>query len=260
MLTKTCPAHFKTLDDSDGPGTYEAIVSVFGNVDSQGDRVVKRAFQNDLARWKGSGYPIPVIWSHDWRNPFSLIGTTLDAKETDLGLYTKNRLDIDSNDQARQVHRLMRDGRIHQFSFAYEVLDGDWVKSESEEEDPDVWDRGVYELRELQLFEHGPCLVGANDETQLLDVKTRGMPSGLMLAHAQLLAVKEGRVLSAANESRIRDIRDLAEDILGSLGEPKGAPAPAGDPDAEPPLKTEDVRGQLAELTDLRDLYAGWES
>jgi HK97 family phage prohead protease len=227
MPTKTCTAQFKTLTEEDAPGTYEAIVSVFGNVDSVGDRVVKGAFKNTLSKWEERGVPIPVVWSHQWGDPFSIIGLTLDVAEKDPGLWVKGRLDIDANDRARQVHRLMLDGRIHQFSFAYEVIEGEYVKSE---EDNDAEGGGLF------------------------TVKGRGSDSELVALHARLLAVKEGRVLSAANESRIRDIRDTAEDILGSLGEPKTAKDP------EDPPKAEDWRIGLSELADLRDLYASWES
>jgi HK97 family phage prohead protease len=258
MPTKTLPAQFKVLTGDDPPGTYEALVSIFGNVDSQGDRVVKGAFAKTLDRWQERGVPIPVVWSHQWGDPFSIIGLTLDATEKDRGLWVKGRLDIDANDRARQVHRLMLDGRIHQFSFAYEVIDGEYVKTEddNDEEGGGLYGPGVYELRELDIFEHGPCLLGANQETELLTVKGRGPESELVNLHARLLAVKEGRVLSAANESRIRDIRDTAEDILGSLGEPKAA---VGSTVTEPP-EVEDCRAGLSQLADLRDLYAAWES
>ena len=41
-LTKAYPAKFATLDEKEG--RVEALVSIFGNVDLVGDRVVKGAF------------------------------------------------------------------------------------------------------------------------------------------------------------------------------------------------------------------------
>jgi Caudovirus prohead serine protease len=68
-LHKSYPvASFKPLDDDEAGGTFEAIVSVFGNVDLVGDRVVKGAFKSSLKRWRESDDPIPVIWSHQWDN------------------------------------------------------------------------------------------------------------------------------------------------------------------------------------------------
>lgn len=56
-------------------GIFGAVVSVFGNVDSVGDRVVPGAFKASLARWQASHDPIPVIWPHQWDNPEATSGS-----------------------------------------------------------------------------------------------------------------------------------------------------------------------------------------
>ncbi|MGH8512864.1 MAG: HK97 family phage prohead protease, partial [Gammaproteobacteria bacterium] len=56
-------------------GRVEAYVSVFGNVDLQGDRIISTAFDRSLAKWRASGDPIPVVWSHAWGDPAMHIGT-----------------------------------------------------------------------------------------------------------------------------------------------------------------------------------------
>lgn len=72
----------------DRNGTFSALVSVFGNVDHGGDRVMPGAFTKSLARWEASGDPIPVIWNHAWDNPAAHIGKVnpSDAVETAEGL------------------------------------------------------------------------------------------------------------------------------------------------------------------------------
>ena len=148
-------AHFKALDDS---GTFEAIVSVFGNVDLVGDRVVKGAFADSLAEWAASGDPIPVIWSHQWADPDMHIGAVTEAEERDEGLYVKGTLDLDAP-VAAQVHRLLKSRRVREFSFAYDVLD------EKKSRD------GANELLKLGIIEVGPTLKGANPDTVLIDAK-----------------------------------------------------------------------------------------
>lgn len=153
------------------PGEFEAIVSVFGNVDSYGDVMVPGAFVDTLAAWEKSGNPIPVIWSHDWNDPDSHIGYVLDAQEvpaakfgpdSPAGLYIKGANDIDTNARALQVSRLMAGGRITQFSFAYEETDAGY---------------GVYGgmeawlIKACGLIEVGPTLLGANQETTLIGAK-----------------------------------------------------------------------------------------
>ena len=50
MLFKTVAAQIKAAGPEDGleEGEFEALVSVFGNIDSYGDKVMKGAFANTL--------------------------------------------------------------------------------------------------------------------------------------------------------------------------------------------------------------------
>lgn len=160
---------FKALGDAPGSeaGTFEAIVSVFGNVDLGGDVVQPGAFEKSLAEWRAAGDPIPVIWSHDWEDPYAHIGGVDPnlAEETDAGLKVVGTLDVQTNPFAAQVYRLLKERRVKEFSFAYEVND-------SEDQD------GVRNLRELSIIEVGPTLKGMNPATQLLAVKAdQGTPA-----------------------------------------------------------------------------------
>lgn len=91
MKTKSFAARIKsvgTTDDEDS-GEFEALVSVFGNVDHYGEVVMPGAFKASLAQWKDRGDPIPVIWSHQWADPFSHLGIVKSAEETEKGLLIK---------------------------------------------------------------------------------------------------------------------------------------------------------------------------
>lgn len=166
MLTKAAPVRVKAGEqDGLAEGQFEAIVSVFGNVDSYGDVVMKGAFADDLLEWAKSGNPIPVLWSHMSADPDYHIGEVLEAKETDEGLWVRGQLDLDAP-KATQVYRLLKGRRVTQFSFAYDILDAGWGKRD---------DQDVYELRKLKVYEVGPTLIGANQETRLIGVKA-GQP------------------------------------------------------------------------------------
>lgn len=156
--TKDGPVRLK-LDDRSDTGEFEAIVSVFGNVDSVGDRVVPGAFAESLAAWKERPGPIPVIWSHRWDDPDAHIGIVTSAVEDDEGLRITGKLDVADNPTAARVWKLLKGRRVDSFSFAYDVVDE--VKGED----------GANELRTLDLLEVGPTLVGANRETRLLSAK-----------------------------------------------------------------------------------------
>lgn len=149
-----------------GPGEFIALAAVFGNIDSYGDRIVKGAFAETLAGWEASGDPIPVIWQHNWSDPHAHIGHVLDARETDEGLLYRGLLDIDpalENPLARQVYRLMKGRRVTQQSFGFDVTDGRSVTEDG---------RDVFEITRVHLYEVGPCLVGVNQATNLLDIKS----------------------------------------------------------------------------------------
>jgi HK97 family phage prohead protease len=137
-----------------------ALVSVFHNIDHMGDRVQPGAFTKSLEKWHASGDPIPVIWSHSWQDPMAHIGTVTSAKETDQGLEIEYDLDVEKNPFAKQVAILLRERRVREHSFAYDVI------REHKARD------GANDLYELDIIEAGPTLKGANDQTLLLDVKS----------------------------------------------------------------------------------------
>jgi HK97 family phage prohead protease len=191
-MHKTCPVQIKAAGTADGleDGQFRAVVSVFNNRDSVGDVVMPGAFTDTLQEWKASGDSIPIYWSHQMHDPDFNIGYVLDAAETDQGLEVLGQLDLDPEApaKARQVYRLLKGRRVTQFSFAYDVLEGGPAEHDGQ---------SVIELRKLKLYEVGPTPIGANQETELLDVKAAAL---------QLTAdLKAGRVLSSKNEGTLRD-------------------------------------------------------
>ena len=166
--TKTFGAAFKALgpDDGEPVGSFEAIVSVFDNVDKVGDRIKSTAFDNTLEKWRKSGDPIPVILSHNWDDPFAIIGhadpNNVKAIEG-RGLYVKGQIDhLEDNPVAAQVHRLMGSRLLKEFSFGYTVPAGGETKAQD----------GAYDLTEINLIEVGPTLKGVNPDTELLSLKS----------------------------------------------------------------------------------------
>lgn len=119
---------------------------------------------------------------------------------------------------------------MKQFSFAYDTLEGAWV---------DVEDHrygGYYELRKLRVHEVGPCLIGANQETELLAAKAVELTRG----------IKAGRVLSQTNYDRLTKARDAITEVLDAAtpedpndakqhaSQPASGAASGGDPAREP--------------------------
>ncbi|MEU2789021.1 HK97 family phage prohead protease [Streptomyces sp. NPDC007100] len=227
MRTKDFSARVKAAGVADGlaEGQFVALVSVFGNEDSMGDIVRPGAFTETLKDWEAKGDPIPVIWSHDWSDPFSHVGTVVKAVETLQGLEVTGQIDdLDTNPTASQVYRLLKGRRVTQFSFAYDVGEGAWVK-----DDEHPWG-GYYELRRLKLHEVGPCLVGANQETELLAAKAAGLARG----------TKAGRVLSQKNFETLTSAYAAIGEVLDSAQPEKAAPRKTSDEPGQPGAEAAD--------------------
>jgi HK97 family phage prohead protease len=145
-------------------GTFEALVAVFNNIDHGGDRIMPGAFTKTLAEWNATGDPIPVILSHQWDDPMAHVGVAYakDMVETDRGLMVKGTLDVNDNEVAKQVHRLMQRRSLKEFSFGYQVAKGGEKRAKD----------GANELSEVSLIEIGPTLKGLNPATELHAVKS----------------------------------------------------------------------------------------
>lgn len=190
--TKVCTAQVKAAGEADGlaDGQFSAYASVFGTKDSYGDIVLPGAFAESLAEWKESGAPIPLYWSHGMHDVENLIGEVLEASEDDHGLLVTAQLDIVESAKAAAVYRHLKGRRIRQMSFAYDVLDAEMTDT-------------AYELRKLRLHEVSVVQIGANQDTEILAVKTA----------ADHLA-KAGKVISSKNLDSLVSARDSIDAVI----------------------------------------------
>lgn len=216
MRTKTFPARIKLNPDDDGTeledastdsavGQFEALVSVFGNKDAYGEKVMPGAFTRTLEEWATKGDPIPVYWSHRLDDPDFNIGHVLEASETEEGLYVKAQLDLD-NPKAIATHNLMKSRRVTDFSFSFNVPPGGAKEGDD-----------AVELTDIDLYEVGPTPIGANPATDLIGVKG---PRGAYDNGGWLGGFKAGRVLSEKNVGVIKDARSAlrsADEALAAL-------------------------------------------
>lgn len=177
-------------------GEIVAYASVFGNVDSYGDRIVKGAFDATLKEWEQSDRVIPLLYGHDFADPFSNIGAVTNAVEDDHGLKITARLDLD-NPKAAQVHRLILEKRLSEMSFAFRVTDGQFVTEDEED---------IYEIRGLKLFEVSVVPIGANDQTEIVSAKSVAE----FLTTAAKQAVSQGTTSKHDVDSALALIGDLA--------------------------------------------------
>ena len=155
MKTKDFALQVKDLSED---GTFEGYGSIFGNVDSYGEKVMPGAFVESLARHKREGSNVLMLWNHDPHQP---IGVWDDLAEDAKGLWGKGRFLLDIQ-RAREVHTLAKAKAIGGLSIGYR------------EEDTDQ-DGQVRLLKKLGLYEISPVTFPANRRARIEAVKSERM-------------------------------------------------------------------------------------
>lgn len=212
---KEAPAAATMPDD----GAVEGYAATFDRIrDSYGDVIAKGAFADSLKRWQEIDKPIPLLYGHSTTDPQYNIGRVVEAREDDHGLFVRAEFDAD-NPKAQYVRKLVKEGRLYQFSFAYEVQDAGTVELEDGAD--------AYELRKLDLFEVSLVQIPANQRAVVTDVKGDG-DTKTKDAPAE---VKSGRRNSKADADELRAARDLARQIVTIVN---GLLADEDDTDDEP--------------------------
>lgn len=202
-------------DDGLAEGEFIVYPSTFTREpDSYGDVVAKGAFLNGIKAWKDSGDVLPGMYLHD---PNQIVAGAVDMGEDDHGWWVKGAFDGD-DPHAQKVYRWLKGRRLSALSFAYDTHD----EAEVELDDG----RKANELRELMPLEFSflPKGFAANQDTSVVAVKS-----------AVDVLAKAGRVLSAKNESALRDARDSIDSVLASLSDDEDGKStrPGGKDDQE---------------------------
>jgi len=214
---KSAQVQYKAASED---GIVEAIVSVFGNVDSYGEVVMPGAFAKSLSQKLPKG-----VWAHDWASP---IATTLEATEVmpydprlpdglkELGgLLIKAQFYKDIQD-SWDAYLKIKNGMYDEFSIGFTVKNYNIVEN-------------IVQLTEIELYEWSPVLIGANRMTAVLSVKSAlpfsedllGMKQDLQRFADRVKDRKEfrekaGRVFSSANVDALTGIAETLDAISES--------------------------------------------
>lgn len=178
----------KAMPAKDGePFVATHVVSVFDNKDHVGDVVRPGAFSaavDNIKQRIANGNPMMSFYSHRMDDPTMCVGKVIDLGEALPGdprligagtLAEKNgglvaQIQYDDDPVSQKVVSMIKDGRLTQSSFTYEVQDGGLINGKSDD------DSGLgqhYEIRKVDLLELGPCALGCNDQTTVVGVKER---------------------------------------------------------------------------------------
>lgn len=149
------PLKIKSVSET---GEFEGYGSVFGVEDSYSDVVVKGAFQKSLASWSEKGRLPSLLWQHKMSEP---IGIYTEMREDDHGLYVKGRLLIDDDPLAKRAHAHAKAGSLGGLSIGFILKDWEYDSQ-----------KGVYLLKEIDLWEVSLVTMPANDEARISEVKS----------------------------------------------------------------------------------------
>lgn len=148
------PLNLKSVSDS---GEFEGYGSVFGVKDSHDDVVVPGAFTTTLQKWSEKKALPALLWQHRMDEP---IGVYTEMKEDDVGLYVRGRLLIDDDPLAKRAHAHMKAGSLTGLSIGYILKDWEYDR-----------EKGVFLLKEIDLWEVSLVTFPSNDEARISDVK-----------------------------------------------------------------------------------------
>lgn len=145
--TKHLTTSVEYKDDSD-TGSVVARFSTFDKPDREGDIVRRSAFTD--------GQAVPMTWAHRWDQP---IGKGVVKVMRDHALFEGTFFSTTAGQEARAAVREM--GDLQQWSWGFRVTDT---------QDNDKI-RG-YDITGAEVFEVSPVLIGANQATATLAVKS----------------------------------------------------------------------------------------
>jgi len=141
-----------TIKELSGEGGLEAVISTFGVKDRDGDIMLAAAFA------RSSGKAIPMVWHHDWDKP---VGKgVVHVTPTEAVFTGQFFMDTERGQEAYKTVKAM--GDLQEYSIGFRILEatdekvgGEWVRT----------------IKDIELFEASPVLVGAAYGTHTVAVK-----------------------------------------------------------------------------------------
>jgi HK97 family phage prohead protease len=193
---------------NDEKGEVAAVFSVFDKVDSDGDIVKAGSIKSGFK----SG-DVPMVWAHKWDMP---IGKGQIEQDDDKATF-KGQFFMDT-ESGREAYNLVKAmGELQQWSFGFKVDDSEYGKFKKDGSDEE---EDVRFLKGLTVYEVSPVLVGANQETYTMAIKS----------NTQLLEeLSEEKAVMTTESMNQPEPKEKPEEVEEAPVEE----APAEDPEAE---------------------------
>ena len=153
-INKSAQLEIKSVEEE--TRTVKGYASVFNNVDSDSDRLVKGAFNRTIKSWGPEGKNrIKLVSQHNIGKPVAKIDALYeDAK----GLYMEATFGTHADGEDH--YKMVKEGILTEFSIGF-------VPTQEEKND-----EGGRNFKEVKLYEVSLVTVAANDEALVTDVKS----------------------------------------------------------------------------------------
>jgi HK97 family phage prohead protease len=208
--------------------TFEGYASTW-HKDLVNDQIQQGAFRKSIAE-RFPKNQIKVLWQHT-----EPLGMPTHMEEDSKGLYVVGK--ISKTSLGNDALELMRDGVIDSMSIGYDVL-----------KDSLSDDGQTRNLHELKLYEFSPVTFPANPMAAVTAVKRSAM-FGFDYDIGEIAKlIKAGRVLSAVNAEKLRNVVSELSDLLKTV-----EVEPLDDTSKEKPLEGTPLGAFTALLNEIKN-------
>ncbi|MGR3179843.1 MAG: HK97 family phage prohead protease [Candidatus Anammoxibacter sp.] len=176
---------YKFNHDDDDVFFFEGHAAIFDNVDRGNDIIKKGAFKKTIVDLKKNSVEIvgagmvklmPIFWGHDSNKP---VGSFVEMKEDDRGLFVKGRLTKNSVFVNSEVIPAIKDSTVSDLSIGFKTVESSFSKE------------GVRMLEELSLFEASLVSLPMNLEANITKKEFEFIESLAVLNRDSDLNVKD---------------------------------------------------------------------
>jgi uncharacterized protein len=189
METKSIALEVKATDE----GMIEGYGSIFGNLDSYGDRIERGAFAETIKMRKPK-----MLWQHDMAEP---IGAWDEVREDDKGLFMRGRIAMKAT-RGKDAYELVKAGAFDGLSIGFRA--SDWEMEGNNRV-----------LKSIDLYEVSLVTMPANALATITDI--RSMDDAPIVERAIRSALGISRAEAKAFMSRgykgLLDLREAGEGV-----------------------------------------------
>ena len=155
MISKSIPLQIEAKADTPD-GTISAYLTTFGNSDVVEDVMAKGSMDSFIAKFNPMAKKLPMFYEHDHT---SIIGEWTDLKSDEHGVVGTGVLYTETT-KGSDVYKLMKRNAVSSVSIGFRS--SDYVKN----------DMGGRTFKEIELVETSVVLNPANDQAQIMSVKS----------------------------------------------------------------------------------------